>query len=859
MASKTYVDLQGPAVDAAWLNDTNNVVYNVLGDGTNAPSTANNVLTNLGLTSTTGAGLIGSTPVGGITATDVQGAIAQLATGTGLSVAASAVTFVPTSTIAATDVQAAVTEVVSDLAATTGAATVGNTATGVITATNVQNALNQIGAWTTTGNNLGTGTGTVFINNTGIAGNNVLNYKTIKAGTNISITNNANDITIASSGGGSGPFFLVEDYGAVGDGTTDDTTAFTNAIAAASAAGGGTVIFKNRYYLANGVTVLPRVVLSGVVDLPGATMPYSSFNPATSASVLYIPSTKTISVQSSASVCHGTIIRYGLTLPFANASAATTGVASFAGTAITCSAYNSEDTYLHHLFILGFAQAIYSTNNNRTRIEYVQGDCTSGIELDVEYDVAYVSYCHFWPFTTSQQSWVTPTLLTRSGTAYKFSSVGDWSRFTNCFSYGYATGFSVVSCNEVNFVNCSADYDGSLSSSSTGFSVTGSSINTTFIGCHAAAQSTGIYVSISGSVSNNVKINGCSFWANDYAAIYISNGRGIISNNTFFQNARAIVSTSGSGHVIIGNDFDQESSPLVFNSGDLRQSTIIGNNYVSTTEAVGHNIVKDGAAVRFTGTAANTALAGLLLTGRASQGSLNSPSAGAANQSALTAIGLIHDGSDYQTAGYMRIQNDAGVSSGSTPGKWVFSTTPSASTSAVDRVVVTKDGHLTPTSDNAYTCGASGVRWSAVWAANGTIQTSDQRTKTQIADATLGLDFINKLRPVSYKFIVGGNKILRQVYRDEQGNEVPSNAENAIPAEIITEEVPGERTHWGLISQEVKAAMDESGVDFGGWVLSDKSDPNSQQALRYDEFIAPLIKAVQELSAEVTALKSKLP
>jgi hypothetical protein len=43
--------------------------------------------------------------------------------------------------------------------------------------------------------------------------------------------------------------------------------------------------------------------------------------------------------------------------------------------------------------------------------------------------------------------------------------------------------------------------------------------------------------------------------------------------------------------------------------------------------------------------------------------------------------------------------------------------------------------------------------------------------------------------------------------------------------------------------------------DFAGWVLADPSDSNSAQMLRYEEFIAPLIKAVQELSAKVALLE----
>jgi hypothetical protein len=165
-------------------------------------------------------------------------------------------------------------------------------------------------------------------------------------------------------------------------------------------------------------------------------------------------------------------------------------------------------------------------------------------------------------------------------------------------------------------------------------------------------------------------------------------------------------------------------------------------------------------------------------------------------------------------------------------------------------------GDIYPTVDNSNSCGKSGNRWSAVWAANGTIQTSDEREKKDIKNSELGLNFITSLRPVSYKWIDGGKEIEKIVYRDKDGNEVDKDSEGALPAEIITKSIPGNRTHFGLLSQEVKAALPD-GVDFGGWVLTDKENPDSQQALRYDQFIAPLIKAVQELSAKVAALESK--
>ena len=147
-----------------------------------------------------------------------------------------------------------------------------------------------------------------------------------------------------------------------------------------------------------------------------------------------------------------------------------------------------------------------------------------------------------------------------------------------------------------------------------------------------------------------------------------------------------------------------------------------------------------------------------------------------------------------------------------------------------------------PGVDNSYTCGQSGNRWSAVWAVNGTIQVSDEREKTEITPSVLGLDFIKSLNPVSYKWKVGGNKV---VETNEQG-EVTK-----------IESIKGERVHYGLLAQEVKAALPE-GVDFGGWVLTEKENTDSPQALRYDQFIAPLIKAVKELSEENEFLKQRM-
>ncbi|MNF12353.1 hypothetical protein D3C80_2138050 [compost metagenome] len=65
--------------------------------------------------------------------------------------------------------------------------------------------------------------------------------------------------------------------------------------------------------------------------------------------------------------------------------------------------------------------------------------------------------------------------------------------------------------------------------------------------------------------------------------------------------------------------------------------------------------------------------------------------------------------------------------------------------------------------------------------------------------------------------------------------------------------------HYGLLAQEVLATAQAHGApNFGGHVLVDDSDADSQQALRYSSFIAPLVAAVQVLAERVKKLESGL-
>lgn len=67
------------------------------------------------------------------------------------------------------------------------------------------------------------------------------------------------------------------------------------------------------------------------------------------------------------------------------------------------------------------------------------------------------------------------------------------------------------------------------------------------------------------------------------------------------------------------------------------------------------------------------------------------------------------------------------------------------------------------------------------------------------------------------------------------------------------------RYHHGLIAHEVKAVIENSGVDFGGYQDHSIAGGEDVLSIGYDELIAPMIKAIQELKAEFDAYKEAHP
>ena len=186
--------------------------------------------------------------------------------------------------------------------------------------------------------------------------------------------------------------------------------------------------------------------------------------------------------------------------------------------------------------------------------------------------------------------------------------------------------------------------------------------------------------------------------------------------------------------------------------------------------------------------------------------------------------------------------------------------------SSYQNMQICGSGKLVPMADNLTDLGMlspSIIRFKQIYAFNTTISSSDARNKTDVLDSPLGLDFINALRPVAYRWIVGENRLDRvpdgeepvAEHWDIDGTHHPASTRTVYKDVLVP--LPGVRTHFGLIAQEVAQAVQASGVaDFAGYIQGNMDDPNSELGLRYSEFIGPIIKAVQQLTARVAALEA---
>lgn len=137
-------------------------------------------------------------------------------------------------------------------------------------------------------------------------------------------------------------------------------------------------------------------------------------------------------------------------------------------------------------------------------------------------------------------------------------------------------------------------------------------------------------------------------------------------------------------------------------------------------------------------------------------------------------------------------------------------------------------GDFLPGANDRYNLGDGGLVWADIYAASGTINTSDREKKEAIVYGLYKLNgLLDKLEPCTFRF------------RDGTSG----------------------RSHAGFIAQDVEAALEELGLttaDFAGLVKSPREDGGYDYFLRYNEFIPINTWEIQKLKARVAELEARL-
>jgi len=163
--------------------------------------------------------------------------------------------------------------------------------------------------------------------------------------------------------------------------------------------------------------------------------------------------------------------------------------------------------------------------------------------------------------------------------------------------------------------------------------------------------------------------------------------------------------------------------------------------------------------------------------------------------------------------------------------------------------VIAIGSNLTVFASNTARFGNSATISYGGWA--GWTNVSDGRFKKDIRENVPGLDFINKLRPVTYTLDA---RRLDEFYNKNDKNKKPlSNEIKAVFESALREKE--KIVYTGFIAQEVEATAKEMGFDFSG--VDAAKNENDTYGLRYAEFVVPLVKAVQEQQAMIKALEKQ--
>jgi hypothetical protein len=287
-----------------------------------------------------------------------------------------------------------------------------------------------------------------------------------------------------------------------------------------------------------------------------------------------------------------------------------------------------------------------------------------------------------------------------------------------------------------------------------------------------------------------------------------------------------LISTTGRANTAVGTTTLNHNTTGSENTA-VGVSSMVANDTGSENVAVGGGTLSSNIIGKSNVAVGNNALSSSLSSFNTAVGyNASSDNAGGVFNASFGSYAL-----RYNTSG--SLNSAFGYSAGPSSG-----TTTLTNTTALGAMAVPTASNQVRIGNNSVTSIGGRVGWSVF---------SDGRFKTDVKEDVAGLEFITKLRPVSY---LVNTAAMNQFMR------VPEGAK-----EDLSSSVKASREQ-GFIAQEVEALVKKSGYVFTG-VEAPQND-GDHYSIRYSDFVVPLVRAVQELAAlvkqqenEIAALKTQ--
>ena len=350
----------------------------------------------------------------------------------------------------------------------------------------------------------------------------------------------------------------------------------------------------------------------------------------------------------------------------------------------------------------------------------------------------------------------------------------------------------------------------------------------------------------SGGASN---VTGLSDALVESNSIYVGNDPSSTSDNASYNIAVGTTAldaiTTGDNNVALGYDaltanttgYENSASGVesLYNNTSGRSNTAMGYRSLRANTSGGYNTAS-GVESMYSNTTGQFNLAlGVKSLRKNTTASYNT----ALGYAALYDANRTADGNAYNTAlGYNA--GNTGTNDITTGDKNVLlGASTAASQGAASNQIVIGYG-ATGTGNNSVSLGNTSI--SSIKGQVSFTTYSDKRIKKNIEDNGLGLAFINKLRTVTYNLKNPADypeALLEKRFKTGDESRPTDNT----------------KTQDGLIAQEVKAVLDELGVEWSGW---SKNDSDGKQGIQYGALTVPLIKAMQEQQAQITELQNKI-